>query len=190
MSSSRASSSSRDGAVAGSSSTSIAPNFDSTTRSVTHGMLRRSSQMSTTCSCKLAVMTNVLVVEKERPTTVTIVVDRELRDRLERAVGGSGQRLERSANECHRRESHLPRQHPDCSGQSVRWRRAQRDWRQCGWRVPAAYRGQPDRVGIWTTLSARRIGGTRRPASAGLLLHVRLELPLLDPQVVRELEWR
>ena len=31
-------------------------------------------------------MSNTLVVEKERPTTVTILVDRELRDRLERSA--------------------------------------------------------------------------------------------------------
>jgi predicted transcriptional regulator len=31
-------------------------------------------------------MHNALVVEKERPTTVTILVDRQLRERLERAA--------------------------------------------------------------------------------------------------------
>jgi hypothetical protein len=38
-------------------------------------------------------MTNALVVEKERPTTVTILVDRELRDRLERAAAASERSL-------------------------------------------------------------------------------------------------
>jgi hypothetical protein len=31
-------------------------------------------------------MSNTIVVAKERPTTVTILVDRELRERLERAA--------------------------------------------------------------------------------------------------------
>jgi predicted transcriptional regulator len=38
-------------------------------------------------------MSNALVVEKERPTTVTILVDRELRDRLERAAAASERSL-------------------------------------------------------------------------------------------------
>jgi plasmid stability protein len=38
-------------------------------------------------------MSNALVVEKERPTTVTILVDRELRTRLERSAAASERSL-------------------------------------------------------------------------------------------------
>jgi len=38
-------------------------------------------------------MSNVIALEKERPTTVTILVDRELRDRLELAAAASERSL-------------------------------------------------------------------------------------------------
>jgi len=55
-------------------------------------------------------MSNTLVARKERRTTVTIVVDRELRDRLERAAAESERSLGAEVRVALKRHlEHVPR---------------------------------------------------------------------------------